>query len=133
MGHVLRMGEDRLPRQFFDCSMSSSAAEDGRVEQRELRPGHRNIEDSFLGGPALQSGPAIRKVPKSGGNTFQDIFKSPGHTKLIPCPAIRVASVERAVDRQARRYQKKLVPLELSRPNRLGRMTRSSARSGRSG
>eukprot|EP00955_Chlamydomonas_euryale_P096973 365044-Chlamydomonas_euryale.AAC.1 len=43
MGHVLRMDEDRLPRQVLDCSIARSVAEDGGVEQLKLRPGHRNI------------------------------------------------------------------------------------------
>eukprot|EP00955_Chlamydomonas_euryale_P064150 358864-Chlamydomonas_euryale.AAC.5 len=33
MGHVLRMDEDRLPRQVFYCALARSVAEDGRVEQ----------------------------------------------------------------------------------------------------
>eukprot|EP00955_Chlamydomonas_euryale_P084657 363993-Chlamydomonas_euryale.AAC.2 len=33
MGHVLRMDEDRLPRQGFHCSLARSVAEDGRTEQ----------------------------------------------------------------------------------------------------
>eukprot|EP00955_Chlamydomonas_euryale_P035391 350101-Chlamydomonas_euryale.AAC.1 len=39
------MDEDRLPRQVFDCSLARSVAEDGRVEQVRIRPGHRNIND----------------------------------------------------------------------------------------
>jgi len=31
MGHGLRMDEDSLPRQVFDCSFARSVAEDGRV------------------------------------------------------------------------------------------------------
>eukprot|EP00955_Chlamydomonas_euryale_P061243 357956-Chlamydomonas_euryale.AAC.3 len=31
MGHLLRMDEDRLPRQVFDRSLARSVAEDGRV------------------------------------------------------------------------------------------------------
>eukprot|EP00955_Chlamydomonas_euryale_P050279 354510-Chlamydomonas_euryale.AAC.3 len=55
MGHVLRMDEDRLPRQVFACPLARSVAEDGRVEQLKLRPGPRIIRDfSGMYGSAIQ-------------------------------------------------------------------------------
>eukprot|EP00955_Chlamydomonas_euryale_P100161 365263-Chlamydomonas_euryale.AAC.24 len=44
MVHVLQLDEDRLLRQVFDCSLASSVAEDGRVEQLKFRWGHRNVK-----------------------------------------------------------------------------------------
>eukprot|EP00955_Chlamydomonas_euryale_P097403 365072-Chlamydomonas_euryale.AAC.21 len=86
MGHVLRMDEDRLPRKVFDCSVARSVAEDGRVEQLKLRPGHRSIKD-FSG----MYSSAIRghyEAGSGGGTTCRDFLKLPGHTKLIPWPEI---------------------------------------------
>eukprot|EP00955_Chlamydomonas_euryale_P083281 363828-Chlamydomonas_euryale.AAC.15 len=39
MGHILRMDDDCLPQQVFDCSSARSVEEDGRVEQLKLRQG----------------------------------------------------------------------------------------------
>eukprot|EP00955_Chlamydomonas_euryale_P029542 311521-Chlamydomonas_euryale.AAC.1 len=52
-----------------------------------------------------------------GGTTFQDFLDLPGHTKLIPWPAIRAAAAERALDRQAWRDAiENLAPLEFKKP-----------------
>eukprot|EP00955_Chlamydomonas_euryale_P082785 363764-Chlamydomonas_euryale.AAC.13 len=89
MGHVLRMDEDRLPRQAFDCSLAGSVAEDGRVEQLKLRPGHRNIEDFHeMYSSATQ---ACHEEGSGRGTTFRDFLKLPGQTKLILWPELRAA------------------------------------------
>eukprot|EP00955_Chlamydomonas_euryale_P017830 190119-Chlamydomonas_euryale.AAC.3 len=62
MGHVLQMGEDRLPQQVYDCSLARSVAEDGRVEQLKSRPGHRSNKD-FYGIYTAANRGAMRKVP----------------------------------------------------------------------
>ena len=132
MGHVLRMDEDRLPRQVFDCSLTTSVAEDGRVEQLKFRRGHRNIKDfSGLYSSAIRG---CHEEGPGGGTTFRDFLKLSGRTKLIPWPEIRAAAAERALDRQAwRGAVKNLAPLEFKKPQQVGRMTRSSARHGGSG
>eukprot|EP00955_Chlamydomonas_euryale_P039225 351330-Chlamydomonas_euryale.AAC.2 len=99
MGHILRMDEDRLPRQVFDCSLARSVAEDGRVEQLKLRPDHRNIKDfSGMYSSAIRG---CHEEISSGGTTFRYFVKLPGHTKLISWPEIRTAAAERALYRQA--------------------------------
>ena len=132
MGHVLRMDEDRLPRQVFDCSLTTSVAEDGRVEQLKFRRGHRNIKDfSGMYSSAIRG---CHEEGPGGGTTFRDFLKLSGRTKLIPWPEIRAAAAERALDRQAwRGAVKNLAPLEFKKPQQVGRMTRSSARHGGSG
>eukprot|EP00955_Chlamydomonas_euryale_P118423 366540-Chlamydomonas_euryale.AAC.7 len=101
MGHILRMDEDRLPWQVFDCSLARSVAEDGRVEQLKLRPGHRNNKDfSGMYSSAIWG---CHEDGSGGGTTLRDFLKLPGHTKLIPWPEIRAAAAERALDRQALR------------------------------
>eukprot|EP00955_Chlamydomonas_euryale_P101239 365333-Chlamydomonas_euryale.AAC.4 len=97
MGHVLRMDEDRLPRQVFDCSLARSVAEDGRVEQLQLRPHHRNIEN--FSGMYSSTLRGCHEESSGGGTTFRDFLKLPGHTQMIPWPAIRAAAAERALDR----------------------------------
>eukprot|EP00955_Chlamydomonas_euryale_P118055 366516-Chlamydomonas_euryale.AAC.7 len=105
MGHVLRMDEDRLPRQVVDCSLARSVAEDGRVEQLKCR--------------ILQSGGAMRNVAVVAP-LFWDFLKLPGYTKLIPWPEIRAAAAERALGRQAWRDAiTNLAPLDFKNPNRL--------------
>eukprot|EP00955_Chlamydomonas_euryale_P098331 365137-Chlamydomonas_euryale.AAC.7 len=116
MGHVLRMDEDRLPRQVFDCSLARSVAEDDRVEQLKLRPGHRNVK-TFLGCTALQSGDAMMKIP-------------------VVAPLFRTASTaaEHALDRHAWLDAiENLAPLECKKPQQVGRTTRSCARHGGGG
>eukprot|EP00955_Chlamydomonas_euryale_P048103 353872-Chlamydomonas_euryale.AAC.16 len=74
-----------------ECARSD--AEDGRVEQRKSRPGHRNIKD-FLG---INSS-AIQGCHEEGYGdctTFRDFLKLPGRTKLIPWPEIQAAAAER--------------------------------------
>eukprot|EP00955_Chlamydomonas_euryale_P101183 365327-Chlamydomonas_euryale.AAC.13 len=101
MGRVLRMDEDRLPRQVSGCSLAKSVAEDGRMEQLKLRPGHRSIND------------------------FSGMYSS-----AIP-GCHEEAAAERALDRQAWRDAiKNPAPLEFKKPQQVGRMTRSCVRRG---
>eukprot|EP00955_Chlamydomonas_euryale_P055246 356069-Chlamydomonas_euryale.AAC.3 len=131
MGHVLRMDEDRLPWQVFDCPVARSAAEEGRMEQLKLKPGLRNTTD-FSG--MYSSAIYIRgshEEGSGGGTTFRDFLKLPGNNKLILWPEIRAAAAERALGRQAWRDAiKNLAPLEFKKPQQVGRMTRSCARCG---
>eukprot|EP00955_Chlamydomonas_euryale_P056479 356438-Chlamydomonas_euryale.AAC.3 len=111
MGHVLRMDEDRLQRQVFDCSLTRSVAEDGSMEQLKLRPGHRHIK-GFSG----MYSSAMRGCHEEGSGE------------------IRAAAAERAVDRLACRDAiKNLAPLQFKKPEQVGRVTRSCARRGGSG
>eukprot|EP00955_Chlamydomonas_euryale_P071337 361040-Chlamydomonas_euryale.AAC.7 len=115
IGHVLRMDEDRLPRQVFDCSLARAT----------------ETLKTFLGCTALQS--EGHEEGSGGGATFRDFLKLPSHTKLISWPGIRAAVAVRALDRQARRGTvKNLAPLEVKKPQQAGRMTRSCDRRGRS-
>eukprot|EP00955_Chlamydomonas_euryale_P118021 366512-Chlamydomonas_euryale.AAC.22 len=85
IGHLLRINEDPLPLQVFECSLAR-VAEDGRVEQLKLRQGHRNIKDF----PGMYSS-AIQECHEEGSGlstTFRNFFKLPGHTKLLPWPEI---------------------------------------------
>eukprot|EP00955_Chlamydomonas_euryale_P034911 349923-Chlamydomonas_euryale.AAC.2 len=50
----------------FRCSLAKSVAEDGRVEQLELRQGHRNSKD-FVGRAALRSAPLSSTCPSAPG------------------------------------------------------------------
>eukprot|EP00955_Chlamydomonas_euryale_P115203 366335-Chlamydomonas_euryale.AAC.5 len=90
MGHVLRMDEDRLPLQVFDCSLARSVAEDGRMEQLKLRQGHRNIKKKdFSGMYSSAIGGCHEEVSSPGsGTAFRDFLKLPCHTKSIPWPEI---------------------------------------------
>eukprot|EP00955_Chlamydomonas_euryale_P097378 365071-Chlamydomonas_euryale.AAC.8 len=76
-----------------------SVAEDGRVEQLKLRPGHRNIEDFH----EMYSSEtrACHEEGSGRGTTFRDFLKLPGHTKLVLWPEIRAAMAQHALDRQA--------------------------------
>eukprot|EP00955_Chlamydomonas_euryale_P115402 366346-Chlamydomonas_euryale.AAC.7 len=132
MGHVLRMDEDRLLRQVFDCSLARSVAEDGRVEQLKLRPRHRNMKD--FSGMHSSATRGCHEEGSSGGTTFRDFLRLPSNTKMIPWPEIQAAAVERALDRQACPDAiKNFAPLEFKKPHQVGRMTRSCVRHGGSG
>eukprot|EP00955_Chlamydomonas_euryale_P086502 364218-Chlamydomonas_euryale.AAC.22 len=124
MGHVMRIDGDRLPRQVFDCSLARSFAQDGRVEQLKLRPGHRNVK--YFSGMYSS---AIRRCHEEGSCCgTRDFLKLPGHTELIPCTEIRAAAAERALDRQAWQDTiKNLAPLEFKKTQQVEHMTRSCA------
>eukprot|EP00955_Chlamydomonas_euryale_P112285 366122-Chlamydomonas_euryale.AAC.17 len=122
MGHILRMDEDGLPRQVFDCSSARSDAEDGPAEKLNLRPGHRNIENfSEIYSSAIRG---CHEEGSGGGTTSRDFLKLPGHTKLIPWPEIQATVAKHALDRLAWRDAiKKLAPLEFKKLKQIGRMT----------
>eukprot|EP00955_Chlamydomonas_euryale_P047144 353596-Chlamydomonas_euryale.AAC.6 len=123
------MDEDRLPRQVIDCSLARSVAEDGRMEQLKLRPGHRNIK-GFLGCTALQNKGAMRKVPVVAPlfGTFSSYLAS---NQLIPWPEIPAAAAKRALDRQALRYAiENLASLEFDQRSDLMRSSNSGRRCG---
>eukprot|EP00955_Chlamydomonas_euryale_P093851 364810-Chlamydomonas_euryale.AAC.7 len=62
MRQVLRIDEDRVPRQVPDCSPAKLVADDGHVEKLKIRQGRRKTT-VFLGGTAVQFGHAIWKAP----------------------------------------------------------------------
>eukprot|EP00955_Chlamydomonas_euryale_P069748 360571-Chlamydomonas_euryale.AAC.2 len=116
MGHVLRMDEDRLPQQVFDCSLARSVAEDGRMEQLNsaIRDCHEEGSDS--------------------GTTFRAFSSCLATLNLSLGREISAAVAERALDRQAWRDAiKSLARLEFKKPQQVGRMSRLTARRGGSG
>eukprot|EP00955_Chlamydomonas_euryale_P068035 359996-Chlamydomonas_euryale.AAC.1 len=111
---------------------SVDGAQDDRVEQLKLRPGHRNIEN-FSG----RHSSTIRGCHEEGSDWWQHfsgLLQVTWPHLLIPWLEIRAAVAERALDRQAWRDAiKNLAPLESMKPQQVGRMTRSCARRGESG
>eukprot|EP00955_Chlamydomonas_euryale_P059658 357442-Chlamydomonas_euryale.AAC.6 len=126
------MDEDCLPWHVFDFFLAGSVAEDGRVEQVKLRPGHR-ATTGFLGtySSAIR---AYHEEGSCGGTTFWNLLKLPGHIKVIPWPEIQAAAAEVPLDSQAWRDAiKSHAPEEFKKPQQVGRMTRSCAHRGGSG
>eukprot|EP00955_Chlamydomonas_euryale_P033231 347408-Chlamydomonas_euryale.AAC.1 len=97
------------------CVRAGVLAEDGRVEQLKLRPGHGNIKG--FSGMYTSAIRGSHEEFSSGGTTFLDFLNLPGHTNLITWPEFRAAAAERALDRQAwRDATKDLAPLEFKKP-----------------